>query len=166
MTDERTGGPADQVDLGGTEFLSRDWDAESARLAARAIQAGQPTAWFETLYAGGRRGEIDMPWDRAEPLSLLRDWLPRADTATSPTAVVVGCGLGVDAQFVASRGYRTTAFDISDTVAVLPRRDRILRPSRPTPGPHRAPRSHHATTTMASRVHPPLPARAGCPPRS
>ena len=60
---------------GDAEFLTRDWDAESARLAARAVQDGQPTTWFETLYAAGQRGEIDMPWDRATPLTSLRDWL-------------------------------------------------------------------------------------------
>ena len=93
-------------------FRTRDWDAESARLAARALQAGEPTSWFERLYAGGRSGEIDMPWDRAEPLPLLRDRLPERG---SGAAVVVGCGLGADAEFVASRGFRTTAFDISET---------------------------------------------------
>ena len=100
---------------GDTGFLTRDWDAESARLAARAVQAGEPTAWFETLYAGGRRGEIDMPWDRAQPLPLLRDWLQAEDPGADRSSVVVGCGLGVDAEFVAAHGFRTTAFDISRT---------------------------------------------------
>jgi SAM-dependent methyltransferase len=100
---------------GDAEFLTRDWDAESARLAARAVQAGEPTAWFETLYAGGRRGEIDMPWDRAKPLPSLCDWLPAKRPGADRSAVVVGCGLGVDAEFVAAHGFRTTAFDISHT---------------------------------------------------
>ena len=100
---------------GDVEFLTRDWDAESARLAARAAQAGEPTAWFETLYAAGRRGEIDMPWDRATPLPSLRDWLQAKAPGAGRSAVVVGCGLGVDAEFVAAHGFRTTAFDISPT---------------------------------------------------
>lgn len=101
------------------DFLSRDWDAESARLAKRALRDGAPTSWFEQLYAGGRADLIAMPWDRPEPLPLLRDWL----AAGSGSAVVVGCGLGVDAEFVASRGYRTTAFDISES-AVRTARER------------------------------------------
>jgi SAM-dependent methyltransferase len=101
---------------GDAEFLTRDWDAESARWAARAVQAGEPTAWFETLYAGGRRGEIDMPWDRAKPLPSLRDWLQAKGPGAGRSAVVVvGCGLGIDAEFVAAHGFRTTAFDISHT---------------------------------------------------
>ncbi len=100
---------------GDAGFLTRDWDAESARLAARAVQAGEPTAWFETLYAGGRRGEIDMPGDRAQPLPLLRDWLHAKGPGDNRSAVVVGCGLGVDAEFVAAHGFHTAAFDISQT---------------------------------------------------
>jgi SAM-dependent methyltransferase len=100
---------------GDAKFLSRDWDTESARLAARAVQAGQPTAWFETLYAAGQRGQIDMPWDRATPLPLFRDWLQAKTTGAGRSAVVVGCGLGVDAEFVAAHGFHTTAFDISPT---------------------------------------------------
>ena len=101
------------------DFLSRDWDAESARLARRALRDGAPTSWFEQLYAGGRADLIAMPWDRPEPLPLLRDRLQDG----SGSAVVVGCGLGVDAEFVSSRGYRTTAFDISET-AVSTARER------------------------------------------
>jgi SAM-dependent methyltransferase len=91
----------------------REWDAESARLAARALAAGRPTAWFEELYAAGARAEITMPWDRARPAPLLADWL--SGSGEGRTAVVVGCGLGADAEFVAGHGFATTAFDISAT---------------------------------------------------
>lgn len=101
-----------------TEFPSRDWDAESARLARRALQASAPTSWFEQLYAGGRDGRIDMPWDRPEPLPLLTERLP---SGRGRSAVVIGCGLGVDAEFVAARDYRTTAFDISETAVATAR---------------------------------------------
>jgi SAM-dependent methyltransferase len=91
----------------------RDWDTESARLAARALASGRPTAWFEELYAAGARDEITMPWDRTRPAPLLTDWLSGSGDGRS--AVVVGCGLGLDAEFVAARGFATTAFDISET---------------------------------------------------
>ena len=91
----------------------RDWDAAGDRLAARALRAGRPTAWFEELYAAGARDEIDMPWNRSSPAPLLTDWLSRPGAGRS--AVVVGCGLGADAEFVASRGFATTAFDIAET---------------------------------------------------
>jgi hypothetical protein len=85
----------------------RDWDSESARLAARALAAGRPTVWFEELYAAGARDEITMPWDRARPSALLADWLTESGAGRS--AVVVGCGPGADAEFVAGHGFATTA---------------------------------------------------------
>jgi SAM-dependent methyltransferase len=100
---------------GHHESRSRDWDAASAHLAARALQAGEPTAWFEQLYAAGERDEIDMPWNRTEPHPLLAQWLPTVGPGDGRSAVVVGCGLGADAEFVAAQGYVTTAFDISAT---------------------------------------------------
>ena len=90
-----------------------DWDAESARLAARALADGRPTAWFEELYAAGAREEITMPWNRARPAPLLAEWL--SGSGAGQSAVVVGCGLGADAEFVATHGFATTAFDISAT---------------------------------------------------
>ena len=90
----------------------REWDVESARLAARAVAAGRPTGWFEELYAAGAREEITMPWDRPYPSPLLVDWLSDGE---GRSAVVVGCGLGADAEFVAAHGFATTAFDISAT---------------------------------------------------
>ena len=95
--------------------VRKDWDAESARLAARALRAGEPTAWFEELYAAGRRREIDMPWDRPSPLPLLQDWLQLQAAGDNRSAVVVGCGLGIDAEYIAANGFQTTAFDISET---------------------------------------------------
>ena len=56
-----------------------------------------------------------MSWDRATPLPLFRDWLQAIGPGAGRSAVVVGCGLGVDAEFVAAHGFHTTAFDISPT---------------------------------------------------
>lgn len=58
----------DNVGLGDAGFPTRDWDAESARLAVRAVQAGEPTAWFETLYAGYRTADmlfLPLEWQQA-----------------------------------------------------------------------------------------------------
>jgi len=90
-----------------------DGDAESARLAARALADGRPTAWFEELLRGGCPRRVTMPWDRTRPAALLADWLTGSGARRS--AVVVGCGLGADAEFVAAHGFATTAFDISAT---------------------------------------------------
>lgn len=111
MSDSEAGDQPDEA----VEPRSRNWQAESGRLATAAVRAGEPTAWFERLYAAGDRGEIDMPWDRSEPSALLGEWLRTVGPGTGRPAVVVGCGLGVDAELVAAHGFATTGFDVSAT---------------------------------------------------
>jgi SAM-dependent methyltransferase len=91
------------------------------RLAAEAISGGEPTGWFERIYAAAAAGQSVVPWDRGMPHRLLTEWA--ADTGLSgrredgrrSAAVVVGCGLGDDAEFVEGLGFAVTAFDISPT---------------------------------------------------
>ncbi|HEY3263006.1 MAG TPA: hypothetical protein VGJ95_22505 [Pseudonocardiaceae bacterium] len=61
-----------------------------------------------------------MPWDRTEPHPLLVKWA-NALAGHGRRAVVVGCGLGADAEYVAAVGYATVAFDIADTAVKLAR---------------------------------------------
>ncbi|QSB04153.1 class I SAM-dependent methyltransferase [Natronoglycomyces albus] len=80
-------------------------------LAAQSHAQGDQTAWFETLYSSAAQGKADIPWADLAPNSLLVGNAP-----TGPgTAGVVGCGLGDDAQYLASLGWDVTAFDISPT---------------------------------------------------
>lgn len=102
------------------------------RLAADAVAAGDDTGWFERLYAAAETGEAVVPWaDRAANPMLLR-WLDEraADTGspglagTGRRAVVVGCGLGDDAEHLASLGYETVGFDVAPS-AVRAARERF-----------------------------------------
>lgn len=89
-----------------------DWEKAADALAAQAIADGEPTAWFDRLYSAGRRGDTAMPWDRDRPNQTLVEWAGDRD-GTGHTAVVVGCGLGQDAELIARLGFTTTAFDVS-----------------------------------------------------
>ncbi|MGC1213242.1 MAG: methyltransferase domain-containing protein [Micromonospora sp.] len=94
------------------------------RLSSQAIGAGDPTGWFERLYAEAERGAAVVPWDRDAPHSLLAEWTGRSGAdGTGRSALVVGCGFGRDAEHLARLGFRTVAFDISPT-AVRAARDR------------------------------------------
>lgn len=94
----------------------RGWQAEADRLAGMSVGRGDPTGWFEQLYAAGEAGEVTMAWDRSEPQPLLAAWTHEGDlSGDGRTAVVVGCGLGADAEHLASLGFVTTAFDLSPT---------------------------------------------------
>ncbi|MBO0812493.1 MAG: class I SAM-dependent methyltransferase [Microlunatus sp.] len=85
--------------------------------------AGDPTAWFERLYAAAGHDRAMIPWDRELPNPLLIEWLANHPLESAgQRAIVVGCGLGNDAELIAARGFDTTAFDISPTALDLARR--------------------------------------------
>jgi SAM-dependent methyltransferase len=91
-------------------------------MAQQAIAAGDPTGWFEPLYAAAAAGRMVVPWDRGEPSRYLIQWATdRGLTGAGRSAVIVGCGLGDDAEFIAGLGFQTTAFDISPTAITTAR---------------------------------------------
>ncbi len=72
-----------------------DWEQEEERLASRSLAAGNPTGWFDQLYAAGATGRVQMPWSRAEPHPLLTGWAEdRGLTGGGRREFIVGCGLG------------------------------------------------------------------------
>jgi SAM-dependent methyltransferase len=94
---------------------------DTDRLSAASLAAGDPTGWFEQLYVEAEAGEAEVPWDRPAPTALLVEWAGATPTGAGMRAVVVGCGLGRDAEFVAGLGFATTAFDISETAVRVAR---------------------------------------------
>jgi SAM-dependent methyltransferase len=99
-----------------------DWHDEGGRLAARSLADGDPTGWFDRLYAAGDSGRVGMPWSRIEPDPLLVGWAQARDLAgEGRRAIVVGSGLGADAEYIASLGFETVAFDISETAIRIAR---------------------------------------------
>jgi SAM-dependent methyltransferase len=82
----------------------------------------EATGWFEPLYAAAARGDREVPWDTREPSRHLVEWTAaRSVSGGGRRALVVGCGLGDDAEHVASLGFATVAFDISPTAIRLAR---------------------------------------------
>jgi SAM-dependent methyltransferase len=105
--------------------VTQPQDAEeiAGRMAAESIAAGDPTGWFERLYAAAAAGQTAVPWDRGAPSAYLTQWAAaRGLQGTGRRALVVGCGLGDDAEFVAGLGFQTTAFDISPSAITAARR--------------------------------------------
>jgi SAM-dependent methyltransferase len=102
-------------------------DERSRRLAAESLAGGDPTGWFERLYAEAESDEAGpaavVPWDREAPQRLLVEWAARRPRAgTGARALVVGCGYGMDAELVQGLGYATVAFDVSPTAIEATRR--------------------------------------------
>src|SRR5689334_19150591 len=86
--------------------------AAARELASAHLQRGDPLGWFDVLYRGAGGQASAVPWADLRPNPNLSDWLSLA--ALSPgRALVVGCGLGDDAELLASLGWAVVAFDIS-----------------------------------------------------
>jgi SAM-dependent methyltransferase len=100
-----------------------DADENARRLAAESLAGDDPTGWFERLYAAAEDGRAVVPWDRGGPHRLLVEWAEarRLDGA-GRRALVVGGGLGDDAEYLAGRGFDTLAFDVSASAVATARR--------------------------------------------
>jgi SAM-dependent methyltransferase len=71
-------------------------------------------AWFERLYADAEVGAAQVPWFAGTPHPLLVEWADAVElSGDGAPALVVGCGYGDDAEYLAGRGFSVTAFDIS-----------------------------------------------------
>lgn len=86
------------------------------QLATEALQKSEPSAWFEVLYAEAKGDTAKIPWAKLTPHPYLQDWLTNHHPfASGQKALVIGCGLGDDAQALAELGFEVTAFDISQS---------------------------------------------------
>jgi len=104
-------------------MLRIDPDERIRSFAGESLAVGDPTGWFERLYAAAEDGEAVVPWDRGAPHRLLVDWgEQRIPQSQGKRAVVVGSGLGEDAEYVTGLGFATVAFDISPTAIDAARR--------------------------------------------
>jgi SAM-dependent methyltransferase len=73
---------------------------------------------LEQLYRAAAGGGDPVPWDRGAPHPLLEHW--DGDLAgAGRRALVVGSGLGTDAEFLAACGFDVVAFDTSPTALAL-----------------------------------------------
>ena len=91
-------------------------DRTRARQLAQAyIERQDPTGWFEALYAAADGDPSHLSWADLVANPGLVEWLASYQADGKEQAVVVGCGLGDDAEELARRGFEVVAFDISET---------------------------------------------------
>lgn len=90
-------------------------------LAARSLADGDPTGWFEPLYANADAAGAAPPWHMDEARPLLVDWARAQDLrGEGQTAAVVGAGLGSDSEYLATLGFDDVlGFDVSPTAVRL-----------------------------------------------
>lgn len=92
-------------------------------LAAQHIARGEPMGWFEPLYVAASGDESRVPWADLAPNPGLIAWARggAASGRSGARALVVGCGLGDDAEEVARWGMKVVAFDVSPTAVAWAR---------------------------------------------
>jgi SAM-dependent methyltransferase len=103
-------------------MTAQDPDENARRLSGESARDGDPSGWFERLYAEAAQGQAIVPWDRRAPHPLLVEWIEQQPTYSVCRTLVVGSGLGDDAAFLAAHGYRVIAFDISKSAIESARR--------------------------------------------
>ena len=93
-------------------------------LARESISRGDPTGWFEKLYALGEKHPEVVPWGNEGVNPHLLSWSEKKGGVygKGKTALVVGCGYGYDAEWLSGRGFQVLAFDISPTAINSARR--------------------------------------------
>jgi SAM-dependent methyltransferase len=90
---------------------------------ARFVTMESDRAWFERLYVAAETGEAEVPWDKGAPHHLLERWVrERGISGDGCRAMVVGCGMGRDSEYLAELGFATVAFDFSTTAIAAVRR--------------------------------------------
>lgn len=86
------------------------------RLARESLARGDATGWFETLYATAHGDPHAIQWADMTANPNLVAWMKRTGLrGDGKRALVVGCGLGDDAEALARAGFDVVAFDVSPT---------------------------------------------------
>jgi SAM-dependent methyltransferase len=85
-------------------------------LSQKAAAEGNPLAWFEQFYRLALSKGYPIPWADMKPNPNLVEMYDRIPLSLSSTdLLVVGCGFGDDAEWLARKGHKVSAFDISSS---------------------------------------------------
>jgi SAM-dependent methyltransferase len=88
--------------------------SRARELAKDFLERGDAKGWFEALYVEAEGAAERVPWADLLPNPHLQRWLDENDArGEGLRALVVGCGLGDDAELLGARGFEVTAFDVS-----------------------------------------------------
>lgn len=83
-------------------------------LAQKYYARQDATGWFEELYSQAEGDVGAIPWAKLTVNPHLASWLEDNQIrGEGKTALVIGCGLGDDAEALASLGFEVVAFDVS-----------------------------------------------------
>ena len=86
------------------------------QLHSEFATSGNPQGWFDALYREANGDTAGIPWADLKDNPLFVAWRDRTGIdLRSRASLVVGCGLGDDAETIAASGGDVTGFDLSPT---------------------------------------------------
>lgn len=93
----------------------KKFDPIAYKKMVRSYQnADKPTGWFDSIYTDAEGDYRDVFWADLESNPYLLKWLKNCTSKhTARKAIIIGCGVGDDAETLSETGYEVTAFDIS-----------------------------------------------------
>lgn len=93
----------------------KKFDPIAYKKMVKSYQASdKPTGWFDSIYTDAEGDYRDVFWADLEPNPYLLKWLKNCNfDYAGRKAIVIGCGVGDDAEALSEAGYKVTAFDIS-----------------------------------------------------
>src|SRR5689334_22638059 len=87
------------------------------------LERGDATGWFDQVYVRAQGNTGAVPWAALQPRPPFAEWAQRTGLdGKGKRAVVIGCGLGDDAEELARRGFAVTAFDVAPSAVQWCRR--------------------------------------------
>ncbi len=90
--------------------------ARTREIQSQFAARGDALGWFEELYREAAGDNSKIPWADLEPNRYFRAWAESNGLkGGGRSALVVGCGLGDDANYLSDLGFKVTAFDLSPT---------------------------------------------------
>ncbi len=72
-----------------------------------------PLGWFDSIYTDAKGNYENVFWADLEPSPYLMQWLQVNPSIPGEKAIVIGSGIGDDAEAMSTAGYKVTAFDIA-----------------------------------------------------
>lgn len=88
-------------------------------LAQQMLPQGDFSGFFDAVYATAEGDASGVPWADLQPHPVALAWFEQQNLqGKNQSALVIGCGLGDDAEELARRGFQVTAFDISPNAIV------------------------------------------------
>ena len=93
----------------------KEFDPAAYKKMVKSFQdRNDPTGWFDSIYTDAQGDPRAVFWADLEPCPYLLKWLDNSEVKHAKRkAIVVGCGVGDDAEALSDAGYEVVAFDIS-----------------------------------------------------